>query len=150
MNNPIPEVSIYIETSIKNPRRGKAAGMWIAEYITSREETVTRSGIIYREDTTENALTLELMKEAFSRLRKPCLVLVNTQCRHILNTVENGLLPEWKKAGWISKKNKPVKNAELWKQIYEMMQNHGITMRNEWHSFRMIMQENIQKELNKH
>jgi len=57
-------VSIYIETTIKGPRAGMAAGAWLVEYITGKEVPETRSGFLWREETTENALTLELLAAA--------------------------------------------------------------------------------------
>ena len=87
-------VNIYIETSIKGPAVKEAAGEWLVEYVTGTGIPVTRSGIIWRKKTTENALTLELLRNAFSILTKTCCVRVNTQCEHVLNVVNNHWLPQ--------------------------------------------------------
>lgn len=94
------EVNIYIETSIHGPKAKRAAGEWLVEFITSKGEPVTRSGIICREEISENALTLELLRDALSRLTKTCSVRVNTECGHVLNVMQNHWLAQWrKKAG---------------------------------------------------
>lgn len=143
------KVNIYIETSVHGPVIRRAAGMWLIEYIKKDDTPVTRQGCIRKESITENALALELMKEAFSRLTKPCSVRVNTECEHILNTMKGYWLAQWVKNDWRNAKNKPVKNAELWQQCHELMEQHGVTFENEPHSYQKWMQEEIKKELEK-
>ena len=143
------KVNIYIETSVHGPAIRRAAGMWLIEYIKKDGTPETRAGCILKESTTENALALELMKEAFLRLTKPCSVRVNTECEHILNTMKGYWLPQWIKNDWRNAKNKPVKNAKLWQQCNELMAQHGVTFENEPHSYRNVMQADIKKELEK-
>lgn len=139
-------VNIYLETSIRGPAIRPGAGMWLAEYIKSNGEPETRSGMVRSESITENRLCLMLMKEAFSILKKTCLVRVNTECGHVLNTIKNGHLSRWEKADWHNAKGKPVKNGDLWQQVYELMKNHGVTVTDEWHSYRVFMREKAGKE----
>lgn len=143
------EINIYIETSSHGPAIRKAAGMWMIEYIKKNGDPETRQGVILKESTTENALALELMSDALSKLTKPCLVRVNTQCEHILNVMKNYWLPQWKKNDWKNAKGKPVKNEELWKQCSELMDKHTVTFENTSHSYRSVMQDEIRKGLEK-
>lgn len=114
------EVNIYIETSTHGPQKAKkAAGEWLVEFVTSKGVPVTRSGMIYREGTTENALSLELLRKAFSILTKTCQIRVNTSCEHILNTMQNHWLSQWRKKDWVNAKGRPVANKELWQQVSE-------------------------------
>lgn len=142
-------VNIYIETSIKGPAVKEAAGEWIVEYVTGTGIPVTRSRIIWRKKTTENALTLELIRDAFSILTKTCCVRVNTPCEHVLSVVNNHWFPQWKKKGWINAKGNPVKNAELWQQIDDLMKNHFVEMCSEAHKYYDVMKYDIRKELGK-
>lgn len=142
------EVKIYIETYIHGHKIGRAAGMWLIEYIKSNGEPETRKEIITREQTTEIVLVLELLNQALARLKKPCMILVNTECEHILNATTNHWLPQWQKNGWTKAGGKPVKNAELWKQCADLMSNHYLSFVKEWHSYKNFMQTEIRRELN--
>lgn len=140
-------VDIYIETSVKGPARRRAAGMYLLQFITDSGDAVTRDGIIYREQTTENALVLELVAEAFSRLTRACSVRVNTECAHVLNAMHNHWLPQWRKNGWVNAKGKPVANAGLWKAAAGLMDRHLVEVCSGWHCYRNIMDTEIRKEL---
>lgn len=141
------KVTIYIETSFHGPAIRQAAGAWLIEYIKTNGDPETRQGVIKEDKTTENALALELLKEALGKLTKPCSIRVNTQCEHILNVMENHWLPQWEKNGWRNAKNKPVKNVELWQQCQELMQRHCISFSNVKNSYGNVMQAEIRKEL---
>lgn len=147
-------VTIYIETSLRGPARRNGAGMWLVEYIKPNGEPETRpregdygSGIVYLENATENTMTLELLIEAFSILRKTCSVLVNTRCEHVLNTTQNCWLEQWAKNDWIKSNGKPVANAELWQQVYEYMQIHEVLFEEAENSYRNVMQLEIMKRM---
>lgn len=142
-------VNVYIETSVKGPAVREAAGEWLVEYITSTGVPVTRGGILWKEKTTRNAITLELLREALSILKKTCSIRVFTQSEHILNTVNNHRLPQWEKRGWINAKGKPVGNLELWQQVYALMGNHFLEVTSEWHEYQAVMQHDIRKEIKK-
>lgn len=143
------EVNLYIETTAERPGIYEIAGMWILEYITSTGNPVTRSGILHKKGITNNAITLELLRDALSRLTKSCSVRVNTRCGHVLGVMRNHYLPMWKKNGWMTAKHAPVKNAELWQQVSELLENHYVTVDDDDHSYRQYMQEQLQKELSK-
>lgn len=140
------EVNLYIETTANRPGNYEIAGMWILEYITSAGNPVTRSGMRH-ENTTNNAICLELLSDALSRLTKSCSVRVFTRCGHILGVMQNHYLPIWEKNGWMTAKHSPVKNAELWQQVWRKMEKHIMTVEDTEHSYHKYMQEQIQKEL---
>lgn len=94
------------------------------ECITRKPEPEKRRGWLWKEKTTENALALELLRDALSILLKPCSVRVNTQCGLILNAVEKGWLERWKEDGWTNAKGRPVKHADLWQQVHEKLGMH--------------------------
>ena len=142
------KVNIYIETSIRGPQREKrAAGMWIVEFITSREVPVTREGLLYRENITGNALPLELLGNALSRLTKPCRIQVNTCCKYILNTMAEHRLAQWKGNGWVNAKGGVVANKELWQRVSGLMDDHHVEFVRGDHSYRDMMQADIKREL---
>lgn len=143
------DVSIYIETSIKGPKTARAAGEWLVEFVTSSRIPVTRSGIIIKEKTSENALALELLKEALSILTKTCSIRINTKCRHILQALENEWPKQWKKNGWRKAGGKDLANAELWKEVSELMERHLIEMESGWHEYQDVMLMDVRNRLGK-
>lgn len=149
-------VSIYIESGIRGPARRSGAGVWLVEYIKPDGTPVTRpraipDGVVYKENTTQTALELELLIEAFSILTKTCSVRVNTQCEHILSAFENGWLEQWKKSDWKTARGKPVANAELWQQVSEYIDiQEEVMIESGENSYRNVMQMEILKEEQKH
>ncbi len=143
------QVTIYIETTMHGPAIRKGAGEWLIEYIRMNGEPETRQGIILKESTTENALNLELINEAISKLTKSCSVRVNTQCEHILNVTQNYWLSQWEKNDWRNAKGKPVKNAELWQQCRELIEKHTVSFGKDNNSYKTVMQNDLEKEMEK-
>ncbi|MCM1233490.1 MAG: hypothetical protein NC489_25525 [Ruminococcus flavefaciens] len=140
-------VNIYIETSYKGPAVRRAAGAWLVEYISSTGKPVTRGGILYSGRTTENSLALHLIGEAFSRLTKPCGVEVYTGCGHVLRTMQNHWLAQWRKNGWVNAKGKPVRDAEEWERCALLMEHHICGWTDGCHAYRQEMQYRIGMEL---
>ena len=147
----VDNLNIYIETSFRGPAIRKAAGMCLIEHEKEDGTPETWQKILYREKTKENELVLQLLINAFYVLRKSDtksgLVRVFTECDYVLNVINNHRLPQWKKNGWMNAKGKPVANKELWQQASELMEDYSVTVSKEWHSYRMVMQEGIRKEM---
>lgn len=141
------KVTIYIESSFHGPAVRAAAGEWLIEYIKKDGSPETRQGILLKDMTTENALALELLRDALLRLKKPCSIRVNTECEHILNVMANHWLPQWEKNDWKNAKGKPVKNVELWQQCKELMQEHIVSFGDGTNSYKSVMQAEIKKEM---
>ena len=140
-------VNIYIETSLTGPANKRAAGAWLVEYIKTSGEIETRGGILYADKTMENELALRLLIRAMSILKKTCCVRVFTECRHILNTMNNHWLAQWEKNGWINGKNKLVRNAEEWKKCADLFGRHMMEWTDDCHTYRICMQDRMRKEL---
>lgn len=144
------EVNIYLETSVDGPQRAKlAAGEWIAAYITPRKKLETRQGLIVRENTTGNALTLELLHKALSELGKTCQIQVNTCNQYLISAMQNRWLPRWRENGWITARGEPVKNMELWQQVSEKMDSHFVEFVSHDHEYRNVMRADIKRALDK-
>lgn len=112
-------------------------------------ETGKAGGHPAERKTTENALTLELLKDALSILTKPCSIRVNTQCPHIFHSIKNRLPERWEKGGWLNAKGKPLGNAALWQQVYGLMKMHSVKAASEPHEYQDVMRNDIKKEMDK-
>lgn len=106
--------------------------------------------MLWKPETTENALALELLEEALSSLGKTCSVRVFTQCAHVLSTVNNHWLPQWEKRGWVNARGKLVGNAGLWQQVYRLMQNHFVEACPDSHAYQTVMRHDIKRKLEEH
>ena len=144
------KVNIYIETTIKGPAKRDGAYIYILEFVRESGEPVTRQEVKHLEDTTENELVLRAMISALNRLTKNCEIRINTQCHHVLNTVQNLWHIQWEKSDWINSKGKEVKNKELWQQYVRMSQIHVITVLSSEHSYQDWMRRELKKEEEKH
>ena len=140
-------VNIYIETSFKGPAKKQAAGAWMVEYLSQTGKPVTRGGILYADRTTENELALRLVEKAFSILTKTCCVVVFTECGHVLRTMQNHWLWQWRKNGWVNAKGRPVKNAEAWNKCTDLLEKHVTEWKDGEHTYRKCMQNRIKKEM---
>lgn len=78
--------------------------------------------------TTNNRMELCAAIEALQALSRPCAVVLYTDSQYVRNGIEDWL-PDWKRRGWRTAARKPVKNADLWRRLDELVQNHRI----EWH-----------------
>ncbi len=79
-------------------------------------------------ETTNNRMELLAAIKALEALKKPSRVALHTDSQYlrkgILEWIHN-----WKKKGWKTSANKPVKNADLWRQLDSLASQHEI----EWH-----------------
>lgn len=144
------KVNIYIETTIRGPSKRDGAYIYVLEFVKESGEPVTRQEVKHIKDTTENELVLRAMISALNRLTKDCEIRINTQCQHVLNTVQNLWHIQWEKSDWINSKGKEVKNKELWQQYVKMSRIHVITVLSSEHSYQEWMRRELKKEEEKH
>ena len=79
-------------------------------------------------DTTNNRMELTAVLEALKTLKRPVDVKVTTDSTYVMKGCSEWLA-NWKKRDWRTASKKPVKNADLWKQLDELLERHTI----DWH-----------------
>jgi ribonuclease HI len=116
------EVTIYTDGACKgNPGPG-GWGAWL------------RSGEHERElwggerQTTNNRMELQAVIEALNALRGPSLVQMHVDSEYVRNGITTWI-HGWKRRGWRTADNKPVKNVDLWQRLEAATVPHRI----EWH-----------------
>lgn len=77
-------------------------------------------------ETTNNRMEMKAAIEALSQLTRPCEVVLTTDSQYLRKGITEWI-DNWKKRGWKTSARKPVKNADLWKQLDELTQKHQIT-----------------------
>ncbi len=76
-------------------------------------------------DTTNNRMELRAAIEGLRALKESCRVTLTTDSVYVRNGITEWL-PNWKKKGWKTAGRKPVKNADLWRELDEQNQRHTV------------------------
>lgn len=80
------------------------------------------------EHTTNNRMELTAAIEVFKALKKPCQVRVTTDSEYVKRGISEWL-PNWKRRGWRTSSKKPVKNADLWQELDQLITEFEVS----WH-----------------
>ncbi|QET01163.1 MULTISPECIES: ribonuclease HI [Cupriavidus] len=116
------EVTIYSDGACKgNP----GPGGWGAVLVAGGNEKELFGG---ENPTTNNRMELTAVIEALRALKRPCVVKVYTDSQYVQKGISEWIRG-WKARGWLTAEKKPVKNADLWQQLDELVQPHEIS----WH-----------------
>lgn len=117
-----PSVTIYTDGACSgNP----GPGGWGAILISGVHRKEINGGEAY---TTNNRMELLAAISALDALRQPSDVDLHTDSEYVRNGISKWIFG-WKKKGWRTADNKPVKNAELWQQLDTARLRHEIR----WH-----------------
>ena len=75
--------------------------------------------------TTNNRMELLAVIRALEALTRPCRARIHTDSQYVQLGISKWI-HGWKKNGWRTADRKPVKNAELWKELDELACRHEI------------------------
>jgi ribonuclease HI len=117
-----PAVIIYTDGACSgNP----GPGGWGAILISGKHRKELSGGEAV---TTNNRMELMAAISALAALKVPSRVDLHTDSEYVRNGIMTWI-HGWKRKGWKTAANKPVKNAELWKQLDSAQNQHQVT----WH-----------------
>lgn len=78
-------------------------------------------------NTTNNIMELTAVIEALKMLKRPCKVNIYSDSAYVVNAFVQKWIYGWMKKGWKTAGNEPVKNKELWQELYELTKIHDVT-----------------------
>ena len=78
-------------------------------------------------DTTNNIMEITAVIEALRILKRECEVEVYSDSAYVVNAFNNGWIYNWIKNNWKTASKEPVKNKELWQELYYLTQKHKVT-----------------------
>jgi ribonuclease HI len=78
--------------------------------------------------TTNNRMELTAVIESLALLKRRTPVAVYTDSEYVKNGITSWI-HGWKKRGWKTADNKPVKNIELWQRLDALVTSHEV----QWH-----------------
>ncbi|WP_444930568.1 ribonuclease HI [Microbulbifer sp. SSSA002] len=116
------QITIYTDGACRgNP----GPGGWGALLVYGEREKELFGGEAH---TTNNRMELLAAIKALEALKQPCKVDLHTDSQYLRQGI-TGWINNWKKNGWKTASKKPVKNADLWRQLDESVAQHEV----QWH-----------------
>jgi ribonuclease HI len=112
-------ITIYTDGScLNNPGNGGWAAI-----INLNGEIKRISGSV--KDTTNNKMELMAPIKALQEIKKKQSIEIYTDSQYVRLGITNWV-HKWIKNNWQTSKNEPVKNKELWMQLYELTDSRDI------------------------
>ena len=78
-------------------------------------------------NTTNNIMEITAVIEALKALKFPCEVDLYSDSAYVVNCFNEGWIYNWLKKGWKTSGGEPVKNKELWEELYNLTKIHKVT-----------------------
>ena len=114
------EVTIYTDGACSgNP----GPGGWGAMLMYKKKKKEISGG---KENTTNNVMELTAVIEGLKLLKFPCKVKLYSDSAYVVNAFIQKWIYGWIKNGWKNSSKEPVKNKELWQELYELTKTHEV------------------------
>jgi ribonuclease HI len=118
----VSDVALYTDGACKgNP----GPGGWGVLLVAADREKELFGG---ERDTTNNRMELTAVIRGLDSLTRGCDVDVYTDSQYVKNGIQSWI-HNWKRNGWKTADRKPVKNAELWRELEAATARHRVR----WH-----------------
>ena len=79
-----------------------------------------------KENTTNNVMELTAVIEGLKLLKFPCKVKLYSDSAYVVNAFNQKWIYGWLKNGWKNASKEPVKNKELWQELYALTKVHEV------------------------
>ena len=80
----------------------------------------------YSENTTNNIMEITAVLEAVKMLKYECEITIYSDSAYVVNAFNEKWIYGWLKNGWRNSSKEPVKNKELWQELYEFTKVHDV------------------------
>jgi len=118
----LPAVVAYTDGACKgNPGPG-GWGVWMVSGSHEKEMWGGESS------TTNNRMELTAVIQVLTVLKKRCKVVIYTDSEYVRKGITEWIT-NWKRRGWKTADNKPVKNADLWQKLEAAEAAHQVEWR---------------------
>ena len=117
------KVTIYTDGACSgNP----GPGGWAAVLIYNENRKEISGG---KKETTNNIMELTAVIEALKLLKYPCKVDLYSDSAYVVNGFNQGWIYNWKKNNWKTSSKEPVKNKEIWEELYNLTKIHKVNFK---------------------
>lgn len=114
------EITIYTDGACSgNP----GPGGWGAILMFGDTKKEISGGL---DNTTNNVMELTAVIESLKILKRPCKVDLYSDSAYVVNAFLQKWIYGWIKKNWKTAGNDPVKNKELWQELYNLTQKHKV------------------------
>lgn len=79
-----------------------------------------------KQNTTNNVMEITAVIEGLKLLKYPCEVELYSDSAYVVNAFEQGWIFNWIKNNWKTSGKEPVKNKELWQELYSLTKIHKV------------------------
>lgn len=111
---------LYTDGACSRNGQENPIGGWA--YIIVNADKVLINGYGREEGTTNQQMELRALIEGLKAIKKldffSCEVFSDSA--YCINGINNGWIEKWRTNGWLTSKREPVKNEELWKELYSL------------------------------
>lgn len=112
------EVVIYTDGACSgNPGNGG----YCAILIYGKKEKVISGS---EKETTNNRMELLAVIKGLEALKVPCSVKLYSDSAYVVEAFRQGWIQNWIDNNWKTSSNKEVKNVDLWKTLYKLLETH--------------------------
>lgn len=77
-------------------------------------------------NTTNNIMELTAVIQGLKFLKYPCEVDLYSDSAYVINSFKQGWIYNWVKNNWRTSGKEPVKNKEIWQELYELTKIHKV------------------------
>ena len=78
----------------------------------------------YNPNTTNNIMEITAVLEAVKLLKFPCEITIYSDSAYVVNCFKQKWIYNWQKNDWKNSDKRPVKNKELWQELYNELIKH--------------------------
>ncbi len=79
-----------------------------------------------QKNTTNNIMEITAVIEGLKILKFPCEVDLYSDSAYVVNSFSQGWIYNWLKKNWKTSQGEPVKNKELWQELYSLTKIHKV------------------------
>ena len=80
----------------------------------------------YMKNTTNNIMEITAVIEGLKMLKYKCDVEIYSDSAYVVNAFNNHWIEGWIKKNWVNSSKEPVKNKELWEELYNLTKQHEV------------------------
>ena len=77
-------------------------------------------------NTTNNVMEITAVIEGLKLLKEPCTVKIYSDSAYVVNAFNQHWIESWIKNNWQNSKKEPVKNKDLWLELYALVKEHKV------------------------